>query len=142
MRNLSHRCKCVISCINRPTRITHTSATIIDNIYLNANYYKDCCSGIIITDLSGHYPIIACVGTKQQHCKTTSISFKRRKLNEAAYNKLNELLYQVNWDILHSLDIHSTYKKFLDIVSDLLDVVSPEKTITIKRHQSTCNTCT
>ncbi len=79
-------------------------------------------------------PIIACVGTKQ-HPQSSSVSFKHRDLNETTYDKLRQLIFEGNWDILHSLDIHDAYNNFVDIVSHLLDVVAPEKTISIKQHQ-------
>ena len=107
---------------------------LIDHIYLNAKYYKDCSSGVIISDLSDHFPIIACVGTKH-HPQSPSVSLKHLELNETTYDKLRQLLFKVNWDILHSLDIHDAYNKFDDIVSHLLDVVASEKTISIKQHQ-------
>ena len=47
-----------IPLINKPTRITTTTATVIDNIYSNdilgTNYQSD---GIIYTDISDHLPI-------------------------------------------------------------------------------------
>jgi hypothetical protein len=46
-----------IPLINKPTRVTPTSATIIDNIYTN----KPHCTftnGIIISDISDHFPIV------------------------------------------------------------------------------------
>ena len=47
-----------IPLINKPTRVTHTTATIIDNIftnkYENDNKYM---TGILTTDISDHYPI-------------------------------------------------------------------------------------
>ena len=39
--------------INRPTRITANSATLIDNIFIN-NIHLDCVRGILISDLTDH----------------------------------------------------------------------------------------
>ena len=44
--------------ISRPTRITATSATLIDNIF--TNYLVNCgdsCQGLLVTDVTDHYPI-------------------------------------------------------------------------------------
>ena len=43
--------------INRPTRVTHSTATIIDHIY--CNNIKDCdiYQGILYTDISDHFPV-------------------------------------------------------------------------------------
>ena len=44
--------------INKPTRVTTDSATIIDNIFTNnAIDLNNCLHGIFITDISDHYPI-------------------------------------------------------------------------------------
>ena len=45
--------------INRPTRITSHSATIIDNIFTNNHEALiKSCQGILVTDLSDHFPVI------------------------------------------------------------------------------------
>ena len=42
--------------ISRPTRITSTSATLIDNIFINSLEDNFTC-GLILTDISDHLPI-------------------------------------------------------------------------------------
>ena len=44
--------------ITRPTRITHQSATLIDNIFVSANLHKKYDSAILINDMSDHLPIL------------------------------------------------------------------------------------
>ena len=48
-----------VSLINRPTRVTNRSATLIDNIFTNcfANI-KNTFQCIIYTDVSDHFPIV------------------------------------------------------------------------------------
>ena len=46
----------VLPTVIRPTRITHNSSTLIDNIYLSNNICKNYKSGIIISDISDHFP--------------------------------------------------------------------------------------
>ena len=56
----------ILPTIIRPTtdtRITHTSATLIDNIYIKHNRLETLKSGIILTDISDHLPILACSET-------------------------------------------------------------------------------
>ena len=44
--------------ITRPTRVTPTSATLIDNIYTNnIADVSHCMQGLLVTDVSDHYPI-------------------------------------------------------------------------------------
>ena len=42
--------------IDKPTRITHDSATLVDNIFVNSVKHK-LTSGIIHNDISDHYPV-------------------------------------------------------------------------------------
>ena len=46
----------LLSVINRPTRVTTTSATLIDNIFISS-WQKEQISGILYTDISDHFPI-------------------------------------------------------------------------------------
>ena len=44
--------------ISRPTKITQSSATAIDNIFTNdANAFENGCHGILVTDISDHFPV-------------------------------------------------------------------------------------
>ena len=43
--------------INKPTRITKTSVTCLDHIYINSLGNQKLLSGIIKTDLSDHLPV-------------------------------------------------------------------------------------
>ena len=42
--------------ITKPTRITHTTATLIDNIIVSERIFTNYTSGIILEDLSNHLP--------------------------------------------------------------------------------------
>ena len=55
--------------INKPTIIAHTSATIIDNLFVKYNHNLDMHSGIIISDMSDHLPIFCFLSYKKQKRK-------------------------------------------------------------------------
>ena len=48
-----------IPLITRPTRITNSSATLIDNIFTNqlSSQFGESFQGILLTDISDHYPV-------------------------------------------------------------------------------------
>ena len=46
-----------IPLINKPTRVTETTATIIDNIFTNSNNWNNISRGILPTDVSDHFSI-------------------------------------------------------------------------------------
>ena len=43
--------------INKPTRITATTATLIDNIFAPSSVITNCLSGILMWDISDHFPV-------------------------------------------------------------------------------------
>ena len=45
-------------CITRPTRITKTSATLIDNIFISQNLHNSFNACVVVHDLSDHLPSI------------------------------------------------------------------------------------
>ena len=47
--------------ITKPTRITHTTATLIDNLYISTNKCEDTNACILTTDISDHLPVFASI---------------------------------------------------------------------------------
>ena len=68
-------------CITRPTRITHHSATLIDNIIVSSNLHFKQNSGIILSDLSDHMPCISVLKNVLKGNKKRSV-VKKRNLSE------------------------------------------------------------
>ena len=73
--------------INKPTRITSTSATLIDNILCNANICDNISSGILATPVSDHCPIF-CVTPFSPIPNTSNQYVMRRQLTQR--NKLQK----------------------------------------------------
>ena len=61
-------------CITKPTRITHTTATLLDNIFVSPKLHQNLSPFILTEDISDHLPIIALLGKK------------RKKKSKAEYN--------------------------------------------------------
>ena len=88
----------LIPTIDKPTHVRTTSATLIDNIFIN-NPDKLLTSGNIISDVSDHF---------SQFCITTDAKDKTIKRNSAkirdylgfSVEKFNNDLSQVDWDKL------------------------------------------
>ena len=55
--------------ISKPTRITDTSATLIDNILISGKLQQAYHSGIIISDLSDHLPTVIKLQNAKQDIK-------------------------------------------------------------------------
>ena len=86
----------LVPCITRPTRITNTSATLIDNIFVSDTYIPMIRSQIIIDDISDHLPTCVIleninIGVKERKKITT------RKMSKRSINLICKELSEVNW---------------------------------------------
>ena len=127
-----------IPCITRPTRITKSSATLIDNILVSHDIYNSINCGIAISNLSDHFPCIITwpntIKNKKNH-----LSFEVKKLDE---NFLPDIKNELsgNWNrILTGKDANESYQLFHTKFSQTLDKFTEEKKIRIpyKNYQRT-----
>ena len=64
--------------ITKPTRITDTSATLIDNIFISGKLQKAYHSEIIISDMSDHLPtVIKLLNVKQDIKKQQTVTYRK-----------------------------------------------------------------
>ena len=71
----------LLPCITRPTRITKSTATLIDNVFISQNLHKNFESSILINDISDHLPSIM-ITHNQSLDYTEPWEFNCRLLNE------------------------------------------------------------
>ena len=126
-----------IPLINKPTRITTTTATVIDNIYSNdilgTNYQTH---GIIYTDISDHLPIFLL--TKQINDTKVDTVIETRIYNEQATTTFKESIDQITWDEIYaSKNPQESYSKFLNEIVFVYNKSFPliKKTIRAKKHK-------
>ena len=122
--------------ITRPTRITHSTATLIDNIFILANLYKIFESSISINDILDHLSTLTLL--RQTKVKENNpLIFNSRNLTESNKGKINRKLTKVDWmRVLNGKDCNENFNKFNNKLTQILDKISPLKTIYIlgKRH--------
>jgi len=116
--------------INKPTRITHTSATLIDNIYITGKDYDQFTSGIILNDMSDHLPIFTFFG-KQKRKEKVPLNFTYRPLDDERIFKIQRQLHQMDWSQLDNLPINNAFESFTNILLKTLDTFAPLKDVTI-----------
>ena len=88
--------------INKPTRITRTSATLIDNIYSSVSCNTDTdVSGILITDITDHYPIFH-INNKHTSQKPNSIS--KRVFSQRNIQNFTSCIQATDWTPAYSTD--------------------------------------
>ena len=116
--------------INKPTRVTENSATLIDNIFTN-NCFKSHYNAILCTDLSDHLPIVCTteLGLKKNNPKVYKHIRQMKDENISAFKKALEVC---KWDqILSCLDVNEAYTMFLSIFKNLYDTHFPIKKVSV-----------
>ena len=121
--------------ITRPTRITHTSQTLIDNIYTNITPNNNFTSGIILTQLSDHLPVFMFIGP-QIKSKQKKIQLTLRKIKDAQLRQIKDSLKLNDWSDLYNLkDVNEAYTYFVNTLKSVIDNIAPEKQITITKSR-------
>jgi hypothetical protein len=98
--------------ILRPTRIATSSATLIDNIFINstANLF----SGQLLLNLSDHLPIFSLVSTASRNTSTKHFAANIKTRNIVDYNKLIADLASYSWDFITDLSsVDDDYDSFI-----------------------------
>ena len=76
----------LVPTITRPTRITHETATLIDNLYVSGKSIVNLHSGILVADISDHFPVLVFIGNSSKKQKRPLFlyteNFIRRLLTE------------------------------------------------------------
>jgi hypothetical protein len=118
--------------ITKPTRVTQTTATLIDNIYVNHN--SNCVqSGIMYMKLSDHFPMFCFAGAaKVSNKPKVPLSFKHRPISTTALNNIINELNNHNWDYLNEADTIGAYSDFVDKLGNIIDAFAPEKNVIIQ----------
>ena len=121
--------------ITKPTRITHSSATLIDNIYTNLRPNIGLTSGILEIDMSDHLPVFLFSYTKKNDRPKQPKTFTYRNLNSDAYENMRNKLDSIEWTTLHNMGMEEGYSTFMDLLKNTINRVSPQKTAVIPTHK-------
>jgi len=120
--------------IIRPTRITNTSATLIDNIYVKSRKACNSKSAILITDISDHLPCLLLIDCDCKQYKMP-IQYERRNLTDANIEKIKNDLLNTDWNnLLENQQVGDSYGIFIQRLTESLDRHAPfkKKTIPVK----------
>jgi hypothetical protein len=122
----------LVPTITKPTRITHTSATLIDNIYIKFDSNSKVSSGIILTDISDHLPIFSflyCTKKKTKPCE--SLIFEHRPLTQNTINQITAAIEHIDWSYLNGFDTNDAFLKFTDRLNEITDLYAPIKRVKV-----------
>ena len=118
----------LVPTITKPTRVTHTSATLIDNIYITVNHAIPAFTGIITTDISDHLPVFAFFNKAKQIYKHPSI-ITYRPLNEDKVANIKRELGVCDWSNLNNKTIEEGFNELHERLTDIIDHNAPIKTV-------------
>ena len=118
--------------INRPTRITETTATIIDNIFTNVlNPSIAAKNGILYTDLSDHLPIFHI--SQNKICSKVIIPTSQQVITSKTLSELKLRIDSCDWtDIVQYQDTNSVMTAFNKKFKLIYNECIPTKVVSFK----------
>ena len=128
-----------IPLISRPTPFNINSSSLIDNIFSNRPY-DSLVSGILITDVSDHFPLFYISKLNNPQNKKIAIKRETRITFDKNFKNLKQTLLAVDWSALQSsYDVNSAYdlflSKFLKIYNRELPIVNKNISHIFKNHK-------
>ena len=119
--------------MNRPTRVTKSSATVIDNILTNTIIDSHIQSGIIKTDVCEHFAVFSLIKTNLEHTNIKNAIIKR-DINEGNMKYFKTTFDSSDWDLLANILLtNDSYNIFLDRFIKNYDQAFLERKIEIKQ---------
>ena len=126
----------LLPCITRPTRITKSTATLIDNVLISKNLQGKQDSKIIITDISDHLPSIVTISGNILE-KKQKIEIISRKINDKTIQAIMDVLAGHDWESdFCNEDVNSNFTLFHDRLLSTLNKMAPECKIKLTNKQS------
>lgn len=123
------------SLITKPSRITTTSATLIDHIFIN-NIENTVNSGLLLNDISDHLPVF-CVYDGQSNNRQKEIPYIHvRNRSEQAINTFREELMEHGWQEVYTGDTNTAYEAFLKVYISKYDKHCPRMLCKQKNNYS------
>ena len=103
-----------------PTRVNHSTITLIDNIYFRNVKHVNYSSGAIISDISDHYPCLISIQQSISKTKSPKIG-KSRRLDDKKIFDINNALLHHDWSHLNYMSVNYAYESFNNILSETIE---------------------
>ncbi|XP_065639571.1 uncharacterized protein LOC136072316 [Hydra vulgaris] len=128
--------------INKPTRVTPTSITAVDNILTNSIFDTSLKAGIIKTDISDHFPVFFSLTQDIKSINSCKIKIYKRKINKFAIQQFKDSLSAEQWDKVYQEcnlgNTNSAYNYFEKIFLKNYNMHFPIKEKLIKEKYLKC----
>ena len=122
--------------INRPTRVTKSSATIIDNIFSNESAASiNSSQGILVTDISDHFPVFHI--SKCFNDPDEKIFVTKRSFTEKNKDKFVAELGRIDWEgLLEIQDAQMVFSRFHKLYCEAFNKHFPLRKVKINRSKN------
>ena len=120
--------------INKPTRISKNTSSLIDNIFCNDIIENVLFNGILYTDISDHPPIFSIINKSKTKCDTDKFVHKR------IYNSINNqkfcnMMERVDWNfVLSPGNCQQAFSAFYDKFKQCYESCFPKQKIKLGYH--------
>lgn len=115
--------------IDRPTRITPTSATLIDNIFTNVLTHG-IKSGVLINDITDHYPVFQVTNSMPHTYNHPPV--KSRSFNQNRIQMFRNHIGLIDWKFISDINTaEAAYNSFIKKFLDIYDTHFPLKYVTV-----------
>ena len=122
--------------ITKPTRVSTTSATLIDNIFVSNRLQHSINSAVIITDISDHFPCILTVNNFNQS-KDRKTKITKRKLNKESLDKIKNDIGNIDWETeIKNQNVNKAFEIFHNKLLEILNLHAPERTLYLKEKRT------
>ena len=117
--------------ITKPTRITRSTSTLIDNIFIGRKYQGGYTSNIGISDISDHLPLLLNIQNLNPYKKSVK-QITTRKLDAEKMKQINDRMKAENWEeLLHHKNTNESFTIFHNTLHKHIDDIAPIKTFKI-----------
>ena len=120
--------------INKPTRISKNTSSLIDNIFCNDIIKNVLFNGILYTDVSDHLPIFSIINKSKTKCDTDNLVHKRT-YNSINNQKFCNMMERVDWNfVLSSVNCQQAFSAFYDKFKQCYKSCFPKQKIKLGYH--------
>ena len=131
-------CCNVFPLITKPTRVTDTTATLIDHVLTN-NLDNDMrhIQGILCTSISDHYAVFHVAGNAKTDHAQTGIPVLIRNMGQRNITKFISEMNMIDWQfVLNETDTAMAYSKFHEAISFKYNACFPYRKISKKYYKN------
>ena len=121
--------------IMKPTGISKTSATLIDNIIISDKMLTSYKSNIVFSNLSNHLPCYVEINEFYAGKKEVT-KIKKRKLNKENLNKIKKDIGSIDWQTtLSGIGASKSFDIFHKRLMETIDKMAPECEISLRNKR-------